>query len=134
MRTLLKVLLGLVLAAASLVVCLYLGVLVTDRGPDWRTGILVVVVLVTTQLGSFSVFRRRIAPQFFTGCLICAAITLLAFYVNPSLPWEPQYPDGSTPITWRSGLLFLALLTIAQLIVFWVFRESTKRKPASRQL
>jgi hypothetical protein len=133
MRILLRVLLGLVLALASLVVCLYLGLLMTERGPDWRTGVLAVVLLVTTQLGSFFIFRHRIALRVLMGCLLCAAITLCAFCLNPSLPWEPQYPDGSRPITWRSGLLFVVLFAVTQSIAFWV-RQLTKPRPRTREL
>jgi|SRR5208283_329342 len=121
MKTVLQVLFGLVLGVTGIVVSLYLGPLVNGQ-PDWRTGVVVLGLLATTQWISFFAFRHRIALQVLFGSVLGTAIAVWLMYSRLSFFWETSYPDGSNPITWRSDVMFLLLLAVTQAISFFVFR------------
>lgn len=121
MKTLLTILLGLGLGVAGLVVCLERGLLVHGR-PDLRTGVVVLLLIATAQVISFLVFRRHIALPFFFGVALCLAIGVSLYYSRFVFFWETSYPDGSYPITWRSDLVLLLLMSVAQGISFLAVR------------
>jgi hypothetical protein len=127
MKTVLRVLFGLVLGVAGIVVSLYLGFLVNGQ-PDWRTDVVVLVLLATTQWVSFLAFRRHIALQVLCGLVLFMAVAGSLIYSSLSFFWETRYPDGSNPITWRSDVVLLLLLAITQGISFVAFRS--RRPPA----
>ena len=54
------------------------------------------------------------------GLFLCFACLLV--FSRLSFLWEANYPDGSSPITWRSALIGLLLLALGQLLSFRVFR------------
>ena len=57
------------------------------------------------------------------GIGLCSVISMGLIYSKLPLLWEAHYPDGSYPITWRSGLILLALLAVTQ----WVASVAFKR-------
>jgi hypothetical protein len=132
MKTVLQVLFGLVLGVTAAVVTLYLGLLINGQ-PDWRTGAVALLLLATTQGVSFLAFRHRIAVQVLFGSFLCMAIAVWLIYSSRSFFWEAQYPDGSSPITWRSDVVFLLLLVVTQAISFFIFRTGTAIHRSSQQ-
>ena len=62
--------------------------------------------------------------QVLLGLVLCIVIAVGLMYSRLPFFWEAHYPDGSYPITWRSGLLFLVLLAVTQWIAFLIFRKS----------
>jgi len=132
MKTVLQVLLGLVLGTTAIVVTLYLGLLINGE-PDWRTGGVAILLLATAQWVSFFAFRRRIAVQVLFGSFLCMAIAVWLTYSSRSFFWETQYPDGSSPITWRSDVVFLLLMLVTQAISFLVFRTGMAIHRSSQQ-
>jgi len=130
MRTLLQILFGLALAAGGAGVCLYLGVLVKGAAPGWLSGLILLLLVVVGQWLSFRVFRHGVALQVCSGLALCAVITVALTYSRVFFFWEAQYPDKSTAITWRSGVLLLALIVVTQVIAALVFRL---RRPRSNR-
>jgi uncharacterized protein with PQ loop repeat len=123
LKTVLQALFGLALSVASIVVCFYLGLLVNGPSPDWRSAVVLLLLIVVTQWISFLAFRRRVALQVLFGLVLCMATAVWLIYSSHSFFWETQYPDGSNPITWRSRVVFLLLLAITQGISFLAFRR-----------
>lgn len=123
MKAIWPVLFGLVLAMAGMSVCSYLGTLL-DRPPDWRTGIMVLLLLVTTQWLSFLMFRHQIALQVFGGLILCMAIGLGLLYSGIPMFWEHEdSPLSGYPITWRSDIAFLLLMAVTQGASLLIFRH-----------
>ena len=67
--------------------------------------------------------------QILFGIILCIVVVVGATYSRLPFFWETHYPDGSYPITWRSGLLFLVLFGVTQWIAFLIFRRN--RRPTS---
>src|SRR5271157_1515504 len=122
MKTVLRVLFGFALGVAGIVVSLYLGFLLNGQ-PDWRTGVVVLLLLATAQGISLLAFRRHIALQVLCGLVLFMAVAVSLIYSSHSFFWETRYPDGSNPITWRSDVVLLLLLAITQGISFLGFRH-----------
>jgi len=64
---------------------------------------------------------------------LCAGVASGLIFYSHSFFWEARYPDGSSPITWRSDLVLLILLAATQGISFLVFhriRLKGPRRPA----
>jgi len=70
-----------------------------------------------------NVERLRRAAQLLSGLGICGTLAILSLYSSFQLPWEPQNLDGSSDITWRSGIALLLLSAISLWISFWLFRK-----------
>ena len=121
MRTVLQVAFGLLLAVTGLAALAFLGVLIKDR-PDWRTGAWLLAILAVGQAVAKLVFRREIALQVLIGLITCVMIATALIYTRLSFFWEPRYPDGSTPITWRSGVMFVILVAISQFASSAIFK------------
>jgi hypothetical protein len=121
MKTVLQVLFGLIMGASGVVVSVYLGFLLRGQ-PDWRTGVGVFVLIAVTQWVAFLAFRHRIALQVLFGLVGCAAVTAGLIYSSQSFFWETRYPDGSSPITWRSDVALLLLLSLTQWVSALMFR------------
>lgn len=64
----------------------------------------------------------RTVLQVLFGMLLCVTTAIALTYSRFPFFWETQYPDGSCPISWRSGLVFLVLLGATQWIAFLLFR------------
>lgn len=79
MKTVLRVLVGLALGLAGLIDCVYLGPMLKGQ-PDWRMGVMAVVLLAAAQWVSFFAFRRRIALQVLFGSALCMAIAAWLLY------------------------------------------------------
>ena len=128
MKTVLLVLFGLLLGVASVIVCVYLGFLLRGQ-PDWRTGVMVVLLLAVTQWVSFFSFHRRIALQVLLGSALCMAVAIWLLYSSVPLFWEQEDQPHVYSITWRSDLVFLLLVAITQGISFlachWIRRSGT---------
>jgi len=127
MRTLLQIFFGLLLAAVGAGACLYLGLLIRGPSLSWSSGVVLLLLIATGQWVSFWAFRQGIALQVFSGLALCVAIAVPLTYSSFSFFWETQYPDGSNPITWRSGLLLMGLVAITQWIAFLIFRRWRQR-------
>lgn len=121
MKIVLQVLFGFVMGMAGIMVSVYLGYLIKGQ-PDWRTGVGILVLIAVTQLVSFYAFRRGIALQVLLGLGVCTVVILGLLYSPLSFFWETRYPDGSTPITWRSDVALLLLLSLSQWASFLAFR------------
>lgn len=61
--------------------------------------------------------------QIVIGITVTGEICLLFLYTRLPLFWEAHYPDGSSPLSWRSGLAFLLFLAIGQLVGFFIARR-----------
>lgn len=129
MKIMLQALFGLVMGTAGIIVSVYLGLLIKGQ-PDWRTGIGALVLLAATQWVSFYAFRRGIALQVLLGLGVCAIVIAGLLYSPLSFFWEARYPDGSSPITWRSDVAFLLLLSLSQwassLAFHWIRRKGQR--------
>jgi TRAP-type C4-dicarboxylate transport system permease small subunit len=71
------------------------------------------------------------------GFALCAGVAFWLMYSTVSLSWETEYPDGSIPITWRSGVALLLLLAVTQGISFLFFRLvrlNNKKSPAGKNV
>jgi hypothetical protein len=121
MKSVLQVLFGLAMGVASVVVCVYLGLLLQGQ-PDWRTGVKVGLLLAITQWVAFFSFRRHAALQVFCGAIMCMAIAVLFLYSSLPIFWEREDPQPHVySITWHSTVAFLLLLAITQGVSFLVF-------------
>ncbi|MGB8031923.1 MAG: hypothetical protein WCF30_19900 [Terracidiphilus sp.] len=66
---------------------------------------------------------KKVALRVLFGlCLLCAAVYLL-LHSNFLILLEGTNLDGSSSITWRSGVALLLLATFTQRISFWTFRR-----------
>lgn len=135
MKTALRVLFGLIMGGAGVIVFVYLGLLLNGP-PNWRTGICVLVLLVVTQWVSFYVFRHGIALQVLFGLVVCAVAAVGLLYSRLSFFWETRSPDGSSLITWRSDVAFLLVLSASQWASYLIFRRTGRHrgKPAGTSL
>jgi hypothetical protein len=88
----------------------------------WRSGVALLLLAGLTQRISFWTFRRRLAPRVIVGIGLCIAVAILLFESSFAFRREPRDANGIGPITWRSDLVILALITITQGISFWFFR------------
>lgn len=71
--------------------------------------------------------------QILLGLVLCFFVVFGLMHSNIPLLWEARYPDGSYPITWRSGAVVLGLIAVTQLVAFWLFRVwNTTSKNGSR--
>lgn len=123
MKTVFQLLFGLALGVTGIVASLYLGLLVNGQ-PDWRTGAVVLCLLAATQWVSYLTFRHRIALQVLFGSILSVTVAAWLIYTSRSFFWEARYPDGSSPVTWRSTAMFLLLLAVAQAVSFFLFRRA----------
>jgi CDP-diglyceride synthetase len=62
--------------------------------------------------------------QILFGIVLSVVVAVGATYSRIPFFWETHYPDGSYPITWRSGLLFLVIVAITQWIASLFFRRN----------
>lgn len=59
--------------------------------------------------------------QVLLGLFLCALLADAWLYLGPF--WESFNPDGSSNITWRTGLAFVLLIAATQWISSYVFRR-----------
>jgi hypothetical protein len=128
MKTILQVLFGLVLGVAGIMATFYLGLLVNGQ-PGLRTAILGLLLLGITQWISLVAFRRHVVAEVLVGVVLCAGVASWLVFFSHSFFWEAHYPDGSSPITWRSDLMLLVLLALTQGVSFVVFQRLRPRTP-----
>jgi len=65
----------------------------------------------------------KAAIQIGIGIAVTVVTCLLFLYTSAPIFWETRYPDGSYPISWRSGLAFLLFLAVGQFVGFCVARR-----------
>ena len=61
--------------------------------------------------------------QIVIGIVVTVVVCLLLLYTRLPLFWETRYPDGSYPVSWRSGLALLVFIAAGQLVGFFVARK-----------
>jgi len=130
MKSILQVLFGLALGGAGIVAAFYLGLLVNGQ-PGLRTAILALLLLGLTQWISFVVFRHHVVTEVLVGVVLCAAVASWLIFSSHSFFWEARYPDGSSPITWRSDLVLLVLLALTQGVSFMIFQRLRPGRPSA---
>lgn len=136
MKVVWQVLFGLAMGVASIVVCVYLGLLLQGQ-PNWRTGVMVVLLLTVTQWVAFISFRRHVALQVFCGAIMCMAIAVLFLYSSLPIFWEREDPQPHVySITWHSTVAFLVLLAATQGLSFLIFRllRSSRGRSSTAQV
>jgi hypothetical protein len=125
MAIVLRLLFGLALGIAGVIVCIDLGLLIHGQ-PDSRTLIGALLLLSVGQWISFLSFRHHIARQVLFGFVLCLATAIGFFYSSLPLFWEQHHADPAEPgmylVTWRSDLALLFLLALTQGISFVIFR------------
>jgi hypothetical protein len=130
MKVILQVLFGLTLGVAGIMASLYLGLLVNGQ-PGLRTVVFVLLLLGITQWISFVAFRRHVAVEVLVGVVLCAGVASWLMFSPHSFFWETRYPDGSSPITWRSDLVLLVLLALTQGASFIIFQRLRPGRPSA---
>lgn len=130
MKVILQVLFGLTLGVAGIIASLYLGLLVNGQ-PGLRTVVLVLLLLGITQWISFVAFRRHVAVEVLVGVVLCAGVASWLMFSSHSFFWETRYPDGSSPITWRSDLVLLVLLALTQGASFIILQRLRPGRPSA---
>jgi drug/metabolite transporter (DMT)-like permease len=93
----------------------------------WRSGVALLLLIAVAQWISFWTFRRRIALKLFLGMVLCVGIATLILYSSYSFSWEPKDPEGTFPLTWRSDVVILLLLSVTQGLSFLAFRLTRLR-------
>jgi hypothetical protein len=119
----LPVAVGLVLAGIGLAISLFLGMIQMSPKPGWSAAFAVIVWILAGQWISFTSFRKGVALRVCLGVVLALAVAAGFVFWWGSLPWEPQYPDGSQPITWRSEAVFVALVAVSELCALFFFRK-----------
>jgi hypothetical protein len=66
--------------------------------------------------------QKLVLPVLF-GLVLCAVFAACLIYSSLDFSWEARNLDGSSSITWRSGIVLLLLITASQWISFWTFRR-----------
>ena len=133
----LRVLFGLLLFSAAVYMLLYSNIPTSLEGANldgsssitWRSSVVLLLLAGLTQWISFWAFRRHIALQFLVGLGLCVATAVVLFEASFSFSWEPHNPDGTFPLTWRSDLIILALISVTQGISFSIFRLTKPARP-----
>ncbi len=126
----LKVLFGLALCGGLVYLALYSNLLDSLEGPNldgsvsitWRSGIALIFLIAVCQLVSFLAFRRGTALVVGLGLAACVVASYLLFGSKLGFIWEPHNADGTFPITWRSDLVVISLLSVTQGIAFLSLR------------
>ncbi|MGC1425041.1 MAG: hypothetical protein WA815_21980 [Terracidiphilus sp.] len=121
MKAVLQILFGLGLGVGGILALLWLGLLVNGQ-PNWQTAVLVLLLITVTQWISFVAFLHRVALQVLIGVTLCGIVASWLVLSTHSFFWEARYPDGSSPITWRSCVMLTTLLAITEGASFLVFR------------
>ena len=88
----------------------------------WRSGIALLLLIAVAEWISFWTFRHNIALKVFVGLALCVVIATLILYSKLSFLWEPKDPEGTFPLTWRSDVVILLLLSATQGLSFLAFR------------
>jgi len=87
----------------------------------WRSGVVLLLLIGVVQWISLLTFRRRIALQVFLGLVLFVAIATLILSSSFSFSWEPQGPEGTFSLTWRSDVVILLFLSVTQGLSFTAF-------------
>jgi len=100
----------------------------------WRSGLVSILLLAACQAISFAAFRRRLAVATLAGL---ATATLSCYWLSRSglgFIWEPHDSEGFGPITWRSDLVLLVLVSTflaLSFLVRWAIGRWTQRRAAA---
>jgi hypothetical protein len=129
-RIALRVLFGLALCTAIIYLLIYSGLPTIWEGENldgsisitWRSGIVLLLLIAVAQWTSFWTFRRRIALQVLVGMALCISTAVLLDYSSLAYSWESHNSDGTFPLTWRTNVVLLLLLSITQGLSFLGFR------------
>jgi len=142
LKTVLKVLFGLGLCTMIAGCMIYSGLGLSWEAKNldgsisitWRSGVALLFLTTVAQLISFWTFRRRVALKVFCGLALCVGIATTILCTSFSFSWEPKGPGGTFPLTWRSDVVILSLLSVTQGLSFLVFRLMTRRARRSERL
>lgn len=100
----------------------------------WRSGVALLLLIAVAQWISFWTFRRRIALEVFLGLVLCVGIATLILYSSFSFSWEPKGPEGTFPLTWRSDVVVLLLVSVTQGLSFLAFHVMRSHSRSQRSL
>jgi len=98
----------------------------------WRSGIVLLLLVATTQWISRWIFRHRIALRVLLGLAIGVAIETWLLCSSYSFCWEARNSDGTFLLTWRSDLVIFLLLSTTQGLSFLAF--SAARLPGRKRI
>jgi hypothetical protein len=87
-----------------------------------RSGVALLLLAALTQWISFWAFRRHVALRVFVGLGLCIVTAASLFESSFAFRWEARDADGTFLLTWRSDLVVLGLVLIAQGVSFLFFR------------
>jgi len=65
----------------------------------------------------------RLSLRILNGLSLFCAVVSLLLDSNVLALLEGENPDGSSSLTWHTGLLAVLLISICQVISFWLFRR-----------
>lgn len=100
----------------------------------WRSGVVALLLLVACQAVAFAAFRRQLALTIFAGL---TASALSCYWLSGSslgYTWETHNSDGTFPITWRSDLVLLVLvstLVALSFLIRWTVDRWKRHRPDS---
>jgi hypothetical protein len=66
--------------------------------------------------------QKLVLPVLF-GLALCGVFAECLIYSTLDFSWEARNLDGSSSITWRTGIVLLLLIAAAHGISFWTFRH-----------
>jgi hypothetical protein len=124
----LKVLVGLGLCCECIYLLLHSDFIEFLEGmnPDgsssitWRSGVVALLLLVACQAVAFGAFRRQLTLTVFAGL---TASALSCYWLSGSslgYTWETHNSDGTFPVTWRSDLVLLVLVSTLVALSFLI--------------
>jgi hypothetical protein len=100
----------------------------------WHSGVVALLLMVSCQAVAFKAFCRRISLTVFAGLSACA----LGFYwlsgSGFGYTWEAHKSDGTSPLTWRSDLVLLVLVSTSMALSFlirWTVDRWKRHRPDS---
>ncbi len=101
----------------------------------WHSAVVAILLAGACQLISFWAFRRRVALAILGGV---TASALACYWLSDSslgFSWEPHNPDGTGPLTWRTDLVTVVLISTflaMSFVVRWAVDQWMHRRAAAR--
>ncbi len=139
----LKVLFGLALCGACVYLALHSNLLDRLEGANldgsnsitWHSEVVLALLILVCQLISFWAFRNCVVLTTCLGISACILGSYLLFDSKFGFFWEPHNADGTFPLTWRSNLFVITLLSGSLGLAFltrWFIRRLRHECAASK--